>query len=295
MFQTAVTKMLNIKLPIIGAPMFLVSYPELVAAVSEAGGLGTFPTMNYRSIPELKDALFKIKSKTQKPIGVNIVLYKEHNPNWSEQLKVCLDNKVNCIITSMGIPRSVIKEAKSAGAKVFCDVIDIKYAKLTAKAGADALIAVSAGAGGHAGKISPFSLIPYLKDEINIPVIAAGSISSGRQMAAAMALGAEAVYIGTRFIASCESGASEEYKQAIIKAMPEDIIYSKEISGVYANWLKESFDKYKNIETTDLKKWKDIWSAGHGVGQIKNILSVKKIMDDIIQEYKDVTQKMKME
>ena len=237
--------MLNIKYPVFGAPMFLVSYPELVAAVSEAGGIGCFPSMNYRSTDELNDALFEIREKTKKPIGVNIVLYKDHNPQWSSQLKVCLDHKVDLIITSMGVPRSIISEVKSAGVKIFCDVIDLRYARAVAKAGADAVIAVCSGAGGHAGRISPFSFIPYLKDELDLPVIAAGSIATGRQMAAAMILGAEAVFIGTRFIASEEASASESYKNAVINAVPEDIIYTDEISGVYANWLKESYEKFK--------------------------------------------------
>lgn len=284
--------MLKIEYPVFGAPMFLVSYPELVAAVSEAGGIGCFPSMNYRTTQELNEALFEIKEKTQKPIGVNIVLYKEHNPNWSEQLKVCLDHKVDLIITSMGVPRTIIGEVKSANAKIFCDVIDLRYAKTVAKAGADALIAVCAGAGGHAGRISPFSFIPYLKEETGLPVIAAGSIATGRQMAAAMVLGADGAFIGTRFIASTEAKASDAYKTAIINAKPEDIIYTDEISGVYANWLKESYDIWKNSKNKDLKNWKEIYSAGHATAQIKNILPAKKIMANILQEFNSVIKRM---
>ncbi|EMG23599.1 nitronate monooxygenase domain protein [Leptospira interrogans serovar Copenhageni str. LT2050] len=163
--NTRITKMLGIDLPIIGAPMFLVSYPDLVVAVSEAGGIGCFPSLNYRSPEQLKDGLQEIRSKTKKPIGVNLILHKSHNPNWSKQLQVVLDAKVELLITSLGSPRTVVNEAKSVGAKVFCDVTTLKHANIVAKAGADALIAVAQGAGGHAGNISPFSLYPYLKKE----------------------------------------------------------------------------------------------------------------------------------
>ena len=157
--KTKITEMLNIDVPIIGAPMFLVSYPDLVAAVSNAGGIGTFPALNYRSIEALKDGIQEIRTKTNKPIGVNIILFKRHNPKWYEQLKVCLDEKVDLIIASLGTPKSVLGEIRSAGAKIFCDVTTLKHARIVAKIGVDAIIAVSQGAGGHAGAISPFSLI----------------------------------------------------------------------------------------------------------------------------------------
>ena len=291
--ETAITKMLNIDLPIIAAPMFLVSYPDLVAAVSEAGGIGTFPSLNYRTPEELKDGLAEIRAKTKKPIGVNIILYKDHNPNWSKQLEVCLDAKVELLITSLGSPRSVVKEAKSVGAKVFCDVTTLKHARIVAKSGADALIAVAQGAGGHAGAISPFSLIPYLKEEIGLPVLAAGSIGTGSQMAAALSLGADAVYIGTRFIASNEAATDNDYKQMLIDSQPEEIVYTDEISGIPANWLKKSVDRAKQVMEqsgnsfgeSEYKKWKNIWSAGHGIAQIKNIKPAKDIVDELVNDY----------
>jgi nitronate monooxygenase len=206
--QTAVTRMLGIDLPIIGAPMFLVSYPDLVCAVSNAGGIGTMPALNYRTTDELRAGLTEIRSRTTKPIGINLILHKEHNPKWAEQFQVCLEFKVELLITSLGSPRSIIKEAKSVGSKVYCDVTTLKHANIVAKSGADALIAVAQGAGGHAGAISPFALIPYLKQEIpELPVVASGAISNGRQMAAALALGADAVYLGTRLIATPEANA----------------------------------------------------------------------------------------
>ena len=290
--KTAVTDMLGIDLPIIGAPMFLVSYPDLVTAVSNAGGIGTFPALNYRSKEELRDGLTEIREKTDKPIGVNLILLQRHNPNWREQFEMCLEFKIELIITSLGSPRSIIKEAKSVGAKVFCDVTTMKHARIVVKSDADALIAVAQGAGGHAGTISPFSLIPYLKEEFDVPVIAAGSIGTGQQMAAALSLGADAVYVGTKLIASNEAAAQNEYKTMLVDSAPEDIVYTEKISGIPANWLKRSVEKVELSEggvdtglNDEYKRWKDIWSAGHGVGQIKEVKSAGGIIKQMVDDY----------
>lgn len=292
---TKITEMLGIDLPIFGAPMFLVSYPDLVVAVSEAGGVGCFPSLNYRTPEALRQGLAEIRQRTQKPIGVNLILHKEHNPNWAKQFEILLQFRVEVIITSLGTPKSIVSEAKSAGCKVFCDVTTLKHARIVAKAGADAIVAVAQGAGGHAGAISPFNLIPYLKEETQLPILAAGGIANGQQMAAAFALGADAVYVGTRFIASREASASEEYKRMLIEAIPEEIIYTPEISGIPANWLKASYEKWKKANEPnqsqsleeEYKRWRDIWSAGHGVAQIKEILPAKEIVQKMVQEYQE--------
>lgn len=292
--ETSITKMLGIDLPILGAPMFLVSYPDLVVAVSEAGGIGCFPSLNYRSIEQLREGLTEIRSRTKKPIGVNLILYKEHNPNWSQQLEVCLEFKVELLITSLGTPRTVVKEAKSVGSKVFCDVTTLKHANIVAKAGADALIAVAQGAGGHAGGISPFSLFPYLKKETGLPVIAAGAISTGAQMMASLALGADAVYVGTRLIATKEAAAQQAYKDMIVESQPEDIVYTPEISGIPANWLKKSIDKMEGPVSKEgglndeYKRWRDIWSAGHGVAQIESVESATDVIQNMAKEYDNI-------
>jgi nitronate monooxygenase len=265
--------------------MFLVSYPDLVVAVSEAGGIGTFPALNYRTLDELKAGLTEIKNRTQKPFGVNIILHKEHNPQWQEQLKIALDAGVALIITSLGSPRSIVRDIHASGAKLFCDVTTLRHACIIEKSGADAIIAVAQGAGGHAGAISPFALIPQLRKEINLPVIAAGSIASGAQMAAAFALGAAAVYVGTRFLASSESRASDKYKEAILQSGPEDIVYTDSVSGIPANWIKSSVPEQTIIGLPEHKKWKDIFSAGHGVADIGEILPVKEIMEKLISGY----------
>jgi nitronate monooxygenase len=301
--STPISQMLNIDLPIIAAPMFLVSYPELVVAVSEAGGIGCFPSLNYRTPEQLKDGLQEIRSKTKKPIGVNIILHKDHNPRWAEQFKVVMDAKVELVITSLGTPRTIAKEIKEQGSKLFCDVTTLKHAQIVAKSGADALIAVSQGAGGHAGAITPFSLIPYLKKETGLPVIAAGAISGGAQMAAALSLGADAVYVGTKLIATNESRAQNEYKQMLIDSQPEEIIYTEKVSGIPANWLGKSIHKVPGLldegpkkiaehsESSieqEYKRWKDIWSAGHGVAQIDKVLPAKDVIHEMVEEYKQI-------
>lgn len=297
--KTAVSQMLGIDLPIIGAPMFLVSYPDLVCAVSNAGGIGTMPALNYRTVDELRAGLTEIRARTSRPIGINLILHKEHNPNWMRQFEVCLEFKVELLITSLGSPRSIVKEAKSVGAKIFCDVTTLRHAEIVARCGADALIAVAQGAGGHAGAISPFALIPYLKKEIpGLPVVASGAISSGRQMVAALALGADAVYIGTRLIATPEANAYDEYKQMLIDSAPEEIVYSPKISGIPANWLKRSIDKLDpdfkpdtglNVEA---KSWKEVWSAGHGVAQIDEITPAAEVITTMAAEYRDIVKNL---
>lgn len=211
-----------------------------------------------------------------------------------------LDAKVELLITSLGSPRTVVNEAKSIGSKVFCDVTTLKHANIVAKAGADALIAVAQGAGGHAGNISPFSLYPYLKKETGLPLIAAGAISNGAQMLAAFALGADAVYVGTRLIATPEAMASEEYKKMLIESGPEEIVYTERISGIPANWLKKSVEKAGDLSHSggsqnldqEYKRWKDIWSAGHGVAQIEDLIPAKELILGMAKEYQDILNRL---
>ncbi len=298
--RTPLTDLLNIDLPIVGAPMFLVSYPDLVSAVSEAGGIGCFPALNYRTSEALRDGLQEMRARTQKPIGINLILHKEHNPRWAEQYEIAMQEKVELVITSLGSPRSIVGEIKSAGASIFCDVTTLRHAQVVAEAGADALIAVAAGAGGHAGSITPFALFPYLKERTGLPVVAAGAISTGKQMAAALALGADAVYLGTRLIATPEAQAAEGYKQMLLDAKPEDIVYTDRVSGIPANWMRQSLEQSKDIIENatgrksledvheDAKRWRDIWSAGHGVSDIDQLKPAAEIVKRIAQEYLEV-------
>jgi nitronate monooxygenase len=319
--ETDFTKMFGIDYPIIGAPMFLVSYADLVVAMCEAGGLGAFPALNYRPVENFKKAVIEIKSRTKKPFGVNLIVQKS-NSFQHAQLDIILEHKVPLIITSLGSPREIIKKAHEVGSKVFCDVIGLEHAKKVADLGADGLIAVGGGAGGHAGETSLLALIPYLKRNINLPVVAAGSISDGPTMLSAMALGASAVYMGTRIIASRESPASEGYKNAILKSGPEDIVNTDKVDGFPGNFimtpelaklgLKDNLIESVVTRIPKVKRWislaraarslmagdkskvsyKNVFSAGHGVGLIDEILTVEEIVSRTVKEYNDLKGKL---
>ncbi|MCX7977496.1 MAG: nitronate monooxygenase [Bdellovibrionaceae bacterium] len=314
--ETPFSKLLDIRYPIIGAPMFLVSNPDMVVKISESGGVGTLPSLNIRPQSELKTVLRSIKSRTKKPIGVNIIVNKS-NTRQFEDLRDCLEAGVELFITSLGNPQEVIKEAHKNGAKVLCDVTNVSFAKKVEDLGADGIIAVSSGAGGHAGHISPLVLIPWLKKSVRIPIIAAGGIAHGSQIAASLALGADGVSVGTRFIASHEAQVVTDYKQAIVKASPEDILMTSRISGTPAAVIRTPFTEKLGTELPWLIKkvnnnpvlkkfitpvihllgakaleeaatkptWKNVWSAGQSVGLIDEILSCEEIMERLVCEY----------
>jgi nitronate monooxygenase len=286
MHETAVTRMLGIRYPIIAAPMFLISNEDMVVAVGEAGGLGAMPALNWRTTDAFREAVRAIKSRTNAPFGVNLIML--NNDRLMADLEVCLEERVPLIITSLGNPTELIKAAHARGIKVFCDVINLRHAQKAEAAGADAVIAVSAGAGGHAGAISPFVLVPYLRQHLSIPVIAAGGISNGAGVAGALALGAGAAYLGTRFIASTESPAEEGFKAMILGAQPEDIVYTPEVTGHPANFLKDSLESFRAIKAkseTEAKRWRDCWSAGQGVGLIGAIKPCGEIVAELMAEY----------
>jgi nitronate monooxygenase len=308
--DTDFTKMMGCKYPIIAAPMFLVSNPEMVIQSTLAGGVGTFPTLNCRSLYELEDWILRIKEKVgDLPWGVNLILHKS-NKRLEEDKAIVLKHKVPLIITSLGNPQEVLKEARPLGIKVICDVINTKHAKKAIEAGVDGLIVVSAGAGGHAGPLSPFNSLPYFKKKFpNTIIIAAGGISSGEHLLCAKALGAGAVSVGTRFIASKEADVEEGYKSAIVRLGPEDIFMSKALSGVNASVLRtpESEEFYQWDQSwrgkisqavqlmffkggLKLKKkysWNNVWSAGQSVGEVESVLTCKEIIDKFISEYEE--------
>jgi len=275
--ETVITRMLGIRYPIVAAPMFLVSNPPLLQAVARAGGIGLMPTLNFRQHADYRRFLEGWPAKLA--FGVNIIL--RHNPRLAEDLKATIDHQVPLVVTSLGDPTPVIEAVHEYGGKVWCDVVSLRHAHKAAAAGADALVAVASGAGGHAGTVSPFVLAPWLRQETGLPVLVAGGISTGEQMLAALALG-DGVYIGTRFIATRESGASQEYKQALVAAEPDEIVYTPEVTGVPANFLRSSLGR---LRREDARPWQDIWSAGHGVAFIKDILPVSKLIKQLITEY----------
>jgi nitronate monooxygenase len=323
--KTSFATTMKIQYPIIAAPMFLVSNENLVVAASEAGGIGTFPALNYRPIEQYQAALKNIKSRTQKPIGVNIIVNKS-NTRQGEDLKHALNAGVELFITSLGNPKDVIADAHKNGAKVICDVTNLDFAKKVQDLGADGVVAVGAGAGGHAGPISPLVLIPWLKEALEIPVIAAGGISHGAQILACLGLGADAVSIGTRFIASTEAGVDQTYKQAVVDSSPEDIVMTTRVSGTPAAVINTEYVKklgldlpwaLKVLKNNSLTKkyvvplihlmgmrsleasankptWKTVWSAGQSVGLVHEILSTDQIYQKLIAEYQEALARLNL-
>jgi nitronate monooxygenase len=281
--KTPLTEMLGIDYPIIGAPMFLVSYEEYVIAHSEAGTLGAFPLPNYRTTKALKAALEKIRGETQKPIGVNIHLSGRFP--WKEQLAICLDAGVSFFITSLGNPALILDDVHAGGGRVFADLISLEQALKARDRGVDGLIAIGSGAGGHCGTVPTLILVPYLARETGLPVLAAGGVSTGAQMAAALAVGACGVVVGTRFIASEESGADPAYKQAVVEASPDDIVTTDEITGQPATWLRNSIRDFHERPELGSKRWRDLWSAGQSVAQTTAIQPVAVIVEEMIEEY----------
>lgn len=311
--STEFSKMFNCKYPIIGAPMFLVSNVEMVSEISLAGGVGTFPSLNCRTTEELETWIGEIKEKVKGlPFGVNLILHKS-NERYAEDKEIVLKHKVPLIISSLGNPTDLVKEARAIGTKVFCDVINMKHAKKAVSAGADGLIVVSSGAGGHAGPLSPFASIPWFKSEFSVPIIAAGAIASGHSMAAALALGADGVSVGTRFIASKEAQVEEGYKKAIVNSSPESIFMSRALSGVNASVMRtehtENFYQWENSlkgklsqwlmyklmkKGLKLKKkysWNNVWSAGQSVGEVHEVLSCREIVEKFNQDFKTVKER----
>ena len=287
--ETPITKMLGIRYPIIAAPMFLISNPDMLVAVAEAGGMGAMPSLNTWTTKEFRDRIREIKSRTDKPFAINFMLIL--NPRLEEDWAVIMEEKVPVVITSLGNPTKYIKQAHDRGIKVFCDVVNLKHAEKAAQAGADALIAVAAGAGGHAGPIVPSILIPWLKNHLDVPIIGAGGLATGQGLASVMALGADGGYFGTRFVACEENKFNEDFKKMVVEASAEDIINTDEVSGHPANFLKKSIEHFRELgEKSD--KWTDAWSAGQTVALIDDIKPCAKIVEDIVQEYKDVVQKL---
>lgn len=292
--ETALTRMLGLRYPIVAAPMFLVSSPEMVAMVSEAGGLGTMPALNFRSTEDFRAALRRIRALTDKPFGVNLILLG--NDRLEPDLAVCLEEAVPVLITSLGDPTRIIEAAHARGLKVFCDVVSARHAQKAASAGADALVAVAAGAGGHAGTTTPFVLIPQLKALTGLPVLAAGGLADGAGLAAAIALGADGGYFGTRFIASEEAPVPEAFKQAICRAGPEDIEYTPEVTGHPANFLKDSLAAYRQAQASGdagtLKRWRDVWSAGQTVGLIQAVSPCADIVAEVAAGYHETVARL---
>lgn len=289
--RTRLTEMLGIKVPIIGAPMFLVSFEELVAAVSNAGGLGTLALPNYRTLDDLEQALVSLKRTTDRPFGVNI--HVSGRFLWSEQLDLCLERGVRFFITSLGAPGEVIERVHSSGGIVFAEVINLDQAVSAQRSGADGLIAVAQGAGGHGGVLPLMVLIPYLKQNTALPVIAAGGISTGCQMAAALALGACGVVTGTRLIATLEARVAEDYKRAVVESGPGDIVVSDRITGNMASWIAKSIQGVESGPEMGCRQWLDLWSAGVSVAQADAVKPAGVVIRKMVEEFHSVVNQLR--
>jgi nitronate monooxygenase len=313
--RKSLTDLLPIDYPIIMAPMFLVSNEEMLVEAGKAGITGAIPALNFRTIEDFRKAIQSIKSKTDKPFGINLIVNKS-NFLYKEQLKVCCEEKVAYIITSLGSPEETIKQAHDAGVLVFCDVTDAKYAKKVEELGADAVIAVNKEAGGHAGNLSYKELLPQLLETCKIPVISAGGVGNHESYSNMMELGISGVSVGTIFIASKECSVSEEYKMACVNYGAKDIVMTTKISGTPCtviktpyvekigtkqNWLERFLNKnkrfkkwfkaftfykgMKNLEKAAFSAtYKTVWCAGPTIEYVDSIRPVSEIVRSLVEK-----------
>ncbi len=291
--ETPLSKRIGLKYPLVSAPMFLISTPEMLVSSANAGILGAMPSLNGRSHADFKAMLNEVSQATNQPFAINLTIGLTDPERRKADLHACIDHGVKVLITSYGDPTEIVQEAHRHGMIVLHDVISLKHALKAQAAGVDAIIGVSAGAGGHGGTLSPFAFIPWLKSSLNIPVVAAGAISTGAQVLSALSLGAELCYMGTRFIVADECAASDGYKQMVQAANPEQITYTDDVSGIHANFLTDSLpEKGPRTRESPRKRWKDIWSAGHGVGQINESGSIQNIVDQVMTEYHEALEQV---
>jgi len=288
----------RLRLPAIVSPMFLVSGPDLVAACCRAGLVGPFPALNRRTTAEYEGWIDEIESRldpTCAPWGVNLIVHGS-NRRLEADLAVTVKRRAPLVITSLGAVKDVVDAVHSYGGLVFHDVINRRHAEKAVEAGVDGIIAVGAGAGGHAGTLSPFALVPEIRSFFDGTIVLAGAVSTGAQIAAARLLGADLAYMGTRFIATEESLADPAFKEMIVASKAADIFYTSAISGVNANFLRPSIvaagldpnalPAHTKLDMDgEAKVWKDIWSAGQGVGSLADVPTVATLGDRLGAEF----------
>jgi nitronate monooxygenase len=305
----------RLRIPVIGAPMFIAGNPKLVIEQCKAGIVGSFPALNARPKEALDDWLSEIEAALARqpdaaPYAVNQIVHKS-NDRLDHDLETCIRHKVPITITSLRAPNDVIPRIHAYGGIVLHDVINVRHAEKALEAGVDGLILVCAGAGGHAGTLSPFALIGEVRRFFDGPIVLSGAIASGNAILAALAAGADLAYIGTRFLATPEASVPDRYKEEIIRSAAGDIVYTDLFSGVHGNYLKHSvvaagFDPL-NLPRSDPKKmnfgsgsgvekkvWRDIWSAGQGVGQIDSVVPVADVVAQLAQEYTAARQRLSL-
>ena len=310
----------SLSLPLVAAPMFLISGPELALACCKQGIVGSFPALNQRTSEGFEEWLIQMneelaayrsanpEAKTA-PYAVNLIVHRT-NPRWQADLELCVKHKVPMIITSLGAASQVVEAVHCYGGVVFHDVTNQKHARKAAEAGVDGIIAVAAGAGGHAGTINPFVLVHEIREVFDGTILLAGGLSHGEDLLAAQALGADLAYLGTRFINTFESQADEAYRNMIIEAVSGDIIHTPAVSGVPASFMRQSLEaagfpmdelnqageinygeKLKPIDD-EAKAWKTVWSAGQGVSQIHDVLSVSELVSRLTEEYRNARERL---
>lgn len=322
MSKVTLDQLLGIDYPVIVAPMFLISNTAMAKAALANGITAAIPALNYRTDKELIAAIDELNAFSDKPFGINLIVNKS-NPKYKGQLELLLQKKVAFIITSLGNPKEVIEKCKPLGIKVFCDVVDLEYAKKVESLGADAVIAVNSRAGGHAGNIDPKSLITLLKENCSIPVISAGGIAKGTDLKQMMDWGASGASIGTIFMASHEATITDDYKQALIDYGEKDIVRTTKLSGsaltvintpyvkqlgTEATWLERillknktlkkyaklliAFKGMKQIEKAAFgATYKTVWCAGPAIEHITCIRSMEEIIKSFIAEFKTAKNK----
>jgi nitronate monooxygenase len=293
----------RLSVPVVGSPMFIVSQPDLVLAQCRAGVLGSFPSLNARPSGVLEQWLQRLTSELtvdDAPFAVNLIVHKS-NPRLNEDLALCVRYKVPVIITSLGAQAEVNTAIHSYGGVVLHDVIDNTFARKAIEKGADGLIAVATGAGGHAGTLSPFALIQEIREWFDGPLALSGSIANGGAILAAQAMGADLAYVGSAFIATQEANAVPEYKQMLVDSSGADVVYSNLFTGIHGNYLRGSIlaagldpDNLPASDpsqmsfaemTDDAKAWRDIWGCGQGVGAIREIVPAAMLIERFKHEY----------
>ncbi len=308
----------KLRLPAVGAPQFIIANPDLVIAQCKGGIVGGFPALNARPQPVLDDWLHRIKDELAQwdeehpdtpaaPYAVNQIVHKT-NERLDADVAMCVKHKVPIVITSLGARPEVNEAIHSYGGIVLHDIINITFAKKALEKGADGLIAVAAGAGGHAGSLSPFALIHEIREFFDGPLLLSGAIASGRGILAAQAMGADLAYIGSAFIATTEANAPQAYKQMIVDSSAGDIVYSNLFTGVLGNYLKPSIvaagldpDNLAQSDPSKMKfgdsgskakAWKDIWGAGQGVGAVHEIVPTAELIARLKREYDEAKAKL---
>ena len=307
----------TLQIPAVAAPMFLISGPKLVIECCKNGVVGTFPALNQRTTAGFEEWLVDIKASLAEaaqanghapaPYGVNLIVHRT-NPRLQADLEVCVRQEVPIIITSLGAVSELVDAVHSYGGLVFHDVINRRHAEKAVAAGVDGLILVCAGAGGHAGTLNPMPFITEVRSFFDGIILLSGCISTGRDIASAMQMGADLAYLGTRFINTEESKADDDYREMIINSRTSDIVYTAAVSGVNANFLRSSlesmgiteemwgrkaridFGKELDAAEAEAKAWKTIWSAGQGVASISDVLPVGKLVTQLKEEFRQAIQ-----